>query len=583
MKIAIANRGEVALRIHRAIKKLGHTSLLLHSEPDRASKAYRQCDERACIGPGPSLDSYLNIENVISAAKEAGADALHPGFGFLSENADFAEACKKNSIIFIGPQPESMRLFGDKISAKDFCEKNNVPTLPSYREKDQSLERLIKEAATIGYPVLIKAAAGGGGRGMRVVESEKEFEEKLSSAKNEALKAFGSDQVFLEKYLERAKHIEVQIFGSPKTTYVLGERECSVQRRHQKIIEEALSPSLSEQQREEVYSYAKTLCEMAKYQSAGTVEFLLADNKFYFLEVNTRLQVEHPVTEEIFGVDLVSAQIKNAFGEEINWKQDKLTPQGCSIECRIYAETLKGLPSIGLLGSVSFPASKNIRVELGFEKGDVISPYYDSMIAKIIATGNSREHCIKTLTSYLKESYVFGIESNIPLLLEILNHADFQNATMTTKFFEENFGQGLSLPFDEKNIYSRPYKNPSLFYKKDKSKFSSERVGDKTWFTKAGWTFAKENQGYFRVKQSSSLQRGDGSLQAPMPGQILKIFVSNGQKVLEGDSLFIVEAMKMEHTLKAPFDGEISALQIKEGDSVSSEDIILKVVKKEKT
>jgi len=452
MKIAIANRGEVAVRIARACFELGHESLLLHSEPDTNSTAYRVCDHTASIGPGPSSESYLNIERVVEAAVNNGAHALHPGFGFLSENSDFARACKSAGLIFIGPEPESMDLFGDKISAKDFCEKLKVPTLKSYRKEDQSLEVLISEAKKIGYPVLIKAAAGGGGRGMRAVSSEEDFPSSLESAKNEALKAFGSEKVFLERYLPAAKHIEVQIFGTSDEVFVLGERECSVQRRHQKIIEEALSPSLSSSQRERVYSYARTLADSSGYKGAGTVEFLFADDEFYFLEVNTRLQVEHPVTEEVFDVDLVQAQIKTALQEPIDWIQSELTPLDHSIECRIYAESPKGFPYIGTLGSVLFGfevENENIRIESGFETGDTISPFYDSMIAKVICTSASREDAIDELTEFLESTFITGIQTNIPLLIEILNHPHFVDASMQTDFFEKNFKNGLDEPLGE--------------------------------------------------------------------------------------------------------------------------------------
>ncbi len=455
-KIAIANRGEVACRIHRAIKKLGATSILLHSDPDKNSTAYRICDETSNIGEGPSSKSYLNIENVIQGALKAGATALHPGFGFLSENAEFARACEKNGLIFIGPRPESMDLFGNKISAKDFCEKEDIPTLKSYRGKDQSLERLKKEAKEITYPVLVKAAAGGGGRGMRVVSSESELESSLKSAKNEALKAFGSDEMFLEKYLAAAKHIEVQIFGTGTgDAFILGERECSVQRRHQKIIEEALSPSLSNKQRRDLYSYAKVLTEKSSYLGAGTVEFLFDGDQFYFLEVNTRLQVEHPVTEQVLNIDLVEAQIKTAFKLDLGWDQKKLNPSKHSIECRIYAEDLKGFPSIGELGSMFLGYDqdrKNIRLESGFEKGDTITSFYDSMIAKIICTEDNRETCILKLIQHLRNSVITGIHTNIPLLIKILEHPDFVNGTMNTDFFKINFEDGVLSPWSEDQV-----------------------------------------------------------------------------------------------------------------------------------
>ena len=448
-KIAIANRGEVALRVHKACKALGYNTVLLHSVPDINSIAYRLCDETYCIGKGPASESYINIENVIKGAKVTNCDALHPGFGFLSENATFAETCKKHGITFIGPTPESMKLFGDKIRAKDFCESLDVPTLKSYRSEDQSLSRLIKESKNLSYPVLIKASAGGGGRGMRVVHKEEEFKDSLNSAKTESLKAFGSDEVFLEEYLERAKHIEVQIFGSNSgEIFVLGERECSVQRRHQKIIEEALSPSLTPKLRSEVYNHAITLASSANYKNAGTVEFLFSNNQFYFLEVNTRLQVEHPVTEEIFGLDLVQAQIKTAFDESV---QLKVIPKGHSIECRIYAEDLKGFPSVGRIGTIELEGN-GVRVEQGFERNDKISSFYDSMIAKTIYTTDDRNSCIEKAINHLKNIRLTGVMTNIPLLIKILEHEKFKSGKMDTGFFSDHFSKGLKAPLNENEV-----------------------------------------------------------------------------------------------------------------------------------
>jgi 3-methylcrotonyl-CoA carboxylase alpha subunit len=448
-KIAIANRGEVAVRIHNACKALGHTTVLLHSKPDVDSIAYRLCDETYCIGEGPAPESYINIENVIKGAKASGCDALHPGFGFLSENATFADQCERQGLTFIGPSPESMRLFGDKIKAKDFCESLEVPTLKSYRGSDQSLKRLMTEAKNLSYPVLIKASAGGGGRGMRVVHKEEDFKEALDSAKAEALKAFGSDEVFLEQYLERSKHIEVQIFGDHRgEVFVLGERECSVQRRHQKIVEEALSPSLTPELRSVVYKHALKLASTADYKNAGTVEFLFSNNQFYFLEVNTRLQVEHPVTEEVFGVDLVQAQIKTAFNEDISLKA---SPSGHSIECRIYAEDLKGFPSVGRIGTIDL-SGEGVRVEQGFESLDTISPYYDSMIAKTIYTASDRNTCIDKAIKHLKSVKLTGLMTNIPLLLQILDHKEFRAGLMDTGFFADHFSKGLEAPLNEDEV-----------------------------------------------------------------------------------------------------------------------------------
>ena len=321
-KIAIANRGEVAVRIIRAAQELGLETVLLHSEADTSSLAYRLADERVLVGPSPVQESYLNIEMNVNAAVASGCDAVHPGFGFLSENADFAEAVEKARMIFVGPSPESIRLFGDKISAKNLVKKAGGPTIPGYEGEDQSIQKLISEAKKIGFPVMVKAAGGGGGRGLRVIRHENEAQNLIESAQREGLNAFKSSAVFLEKYLDHAKHIEFQVFGdSSGRVYHLYDRECSVQRRHQKIIEESLSAKLDPHIREKMAKVAVEIAETAQYRGAGTVEFLLQDGEFYFMEMNTRLQVEHPVTEFVLGVDLVKAQILTAMGKPVLWEQ----------------------------------------------------------------------------------------------------------------------------------------------------------------------------------------------------------------------------------------------------------------------
>lgn len=445
-KIAIANRGEVAVRIIRAAQELGYTTALLHSEADQNSVAFRLADENVCIGPSPVSESYLNIERNILAAKAAGAEFLHPGFGFLSENADFAEACLDNRITFIGPTPESIRLFGDKISAKRLVEKAGGKTVPGYDGEDQSMAKLIAEAERIGYPVIVKAAAGGGGRGMRIISSSEKAAEAIDGAKREAKNAFGNDKVFLEKYLDRAKHIEVQIFGDASgNIFHLYERECSVQRRHQKVIEEAGAAKLDAHVRQRMLAVAVEIAQQAKYKGAGTIEFLYQDSEFYFLEMNTRLQVEHPVTELVVGVDLVKAQINTAAGQGLLWTQQDLIPRGHSIECRLYAEDpyKGGVPSTGLLGECHFPQGPGRRFDYGFEAGDEITSFYDSMIAKVVVWDESRARAIRKMKQALRETIIFGVKTNIPYLLEILSHRDFVDGTMTTQFISKYFPKGL--------------------------------------------------------------------------------------------------------------------------------------------
>lgn len=448
-RIAIANRGEVAVRIIRACEELGIETVLLHSEVDAGTRAFRMAHHKVCIGPAPTAESYLNIEANIKGALAGLADAIHPGFGFLSENADFAEACEKAGIVFIGPSPQATRELGDKVRCKQLAQKLGLPLVPGYQGEDQSCERLISEAEKIGYPVIVKAAAGGGGRGMKVLLNSQMAREMIESAQREALSAFGSSKVFLEKYLDRAKHIEFQIFGDATGRVIhLNDRECSVQRRHQKIIEEAMSPSLSFELRRKMGEAASLIASEARYKGAGTVEFLLQDGQFYLLEVNTRLQVEHPVTELVMGVDLVKAQILTAQGDSVFPEHQSISPRGHSIECRVYAENpyLGGVPSTGVLGRVHWPEGPGRRFEFGFEEGDEITSYYDPMIAKVIIWDESRTRAIQKMIQVLKESVVFGVHTNIPYLIKILSHPEFVDGSMTTKFIEKYFSEALDAP-----------------------------------------------------------------------------------------------------------------------------------------
>ncbi|MCX7977840.1 MAG: ATP-grasp domain-containing protein [Bdellovibrionaceae bacterium] len=448
-RLAIANRGEVAVRIIRACQEMGIETVLLHSEADVRTRAWRMADKTICIGPAPSSESYLNIEANIRGAIAGGAQAVHPGFGFLSENADFAQACADAGLIFVGPSPDSIRRLGDKVQCKELAQQAGLPLIPGYQGEDQTIKNLVQQALKIGLPVIVKAAAGGGGRGMKLIRSEAEASELIESAQREAQSAFGSPKVFLEKYLDRAKHIEFQIFGDASGKVVhLFDRECSVQRRHQKIIEEALSPSLDPELRRRMGEAAVAIAELGRYKGAGTVEFLLQDRQFYLLEVNTRLQVEHPVTEEVLGVDLVKAQILTAMGEYLHSPADVRVPRGHAIECRIYAENpyLGGVPSTGLLGRVEWPEGPGRRFEFGFEKGDTITSFYDPMIAKVITWDETRIRCIQKMIRVLKDTVIFGVHSNIPYLLEILQHPEFIEGRMTTRFIEQHFANPISRP-----------------------------------------------------------------------------------------------------------------------------------------
>ncbi len=444
--IGVANRGEVAVRIIHACQELGLKTVLLHSEADRQSLAYRLADERVCIGPAPSSESYLNIEANIQGALSANVDAIHPGFGFLSENADFAKACESARMVFIGPTPASIKLFGDKISAKNLVQKAGGPTVPGYQGSDQELSVLLRKVEEIGCPVIVKAAAGGGGRGLKVIREMDQAKAAIEAAQREGLSAFGSSQVFLEKYLERAKHIEIQVFGDALgRVRHLGERECSIQRRHQKMIEEAPAANLDPDLSAQMAQVAVAIAQEAQYRGAGTVEFLLEGENFYFLEMNTRLQVEHPVTELVYGVDLVKAQLLTAMGQPLDWPE-VLQPRGHAIECRILAEDpyQGGVPSLGILGSCHWPQGPGRRFEVGFERGDEITQFYDSMIAKVIVWDENRLRAIQKMKRTLEETVIFGLKTNIPLLQEILKNGEFVSGRMNTRFMDQNFPKGLA-------------------------------------------------------------------------------------------------------------------------------------------
>ncbi len=483
-RLAIANRGEVAVRIIRACEELGIETVLLHSDVDVRTRAYRMATKTVCIGSAPTDKSYLNITANIEGAMAGGAQGIHPGFGFLSENALFAEACAHRGLIFVGPSPRAIRQLGDKVSCKALAKTLGLPLVPGYEGEDQNLDRLLVEAEKIGYPVIVKAAAGGGGRGMKILREPSEALELIESAQREAVSAFGSGKVFLEKYLDRAKHIEFQIFGDStgKVIHLL-DRECSVQRRHQKIIEESMSPSLSWDLRQRMGETAVLIAEAAGYRGAGTVEFLYQDSQFYLLEVNTRLQVEHPVTEMVMGVDLVKAQILTAQGEAAfdHWTSSNehfqpRQPHGHAIECRIYAENpfLGGIPSTGKLTTVEWPEGPGRRFEYGFEQGDEVSSHYDPMIAKVIVWDETRLRAIKKMKKVLSESIIFGVYSNIPLLQEILSHDEFVKGTMTTRFIETYFSEPLppqSLTLEEEQVIK------ALISRREKA-FNQENLGE---------------------------------------------------------------------------------------------------------
>jgi acetyl-CoA carboxylase, biotin carboxylase subunit len=443
-KILIANRGEIALRIQRACRELGIRTVVVHSEADTEAKYVKLADESVCIGPPPAAASYLNIPAIISAAEVTDAEAIHPGYGFLSENADFAEKVERSGFVFIGPRPENIRLMGDKVSAKQAMAKAGVPTVPgSEGALPDDPKEIVRIARKVGYPVIIKAAGGGGGRGMRVVHTEAALLNAVNMTRSEAQAAFANPVVYLERYLEQPRHIEVQVLADAhKNAVHLGERDCSMQRRHQKILEEAPAPDLPAKLRDRIGERCVDACRRIGYRGAGTFEFLYEDGEFFFIEMNTRIQVEHPVTEMITGVDLVQEQIRVAAGEKLRLRQKDIQVRGHAIECRINAEDpYRFTPSPGRISSYHPPGGPGIRVDSHVYQGYTVPPHYDSMVGKVIAYGATREQAMARMRIALSEMVVEGIHTNIPLHRELLNDTRFLRGGVSIHYLEQKLAQ----------------------------------------------------------------------------------------------------------------------------------------------
>ncbi len=442
-KILIANRGEIALRVQRACRELGIRTVAVHSEADREAKYVKLADESVCIGPAPSSQSYLNVPAVISAAEVTDAQAIHPGYGFLSENADFAERVEQSGFVFIGPRAETIRLMGDKVSAKDAMRKAGVPCVPgSEGALPDDPAEIIRTAKQIGYPVIIKAAGGGGGRGMRVVHTEAALLTSVNMTKAEAQAAFGNPMVYMEKYLEKPRHIEIQVLADQHGNAVfLGERDCSMQRRHQKIIEEAPAPLLNPRLRDKIGERCAEACRKIKYRGAGTFEFLYENNEFYFIEMNTRLQVEHTVTEMITGLDLVQQQIFVAAGEKLKFRQKDIQLRGHAIECRINAEDpYNFVPSPGKINTFHMPGGPGVRIDTHAYAGYTVPPHYDSMIGKLITYGDTRDQAIARMRIALSEMMIGGISTNVPLHADLMADAAFHLGGTSIHYLEQKLG-----------------------------------------------------------------------------------------------------------------------------------------------
>ena len=609
-KLLIANRGEIALRIHRACHEMGIKTVAVHSTADSDAMHVRLADETVCIGPPPASESYLNIPNIISAAEVVHADAIHPGYGFLSENAKFAEIVESHNIIWVGPKPESIEAMGLKDAAKERMIAAGVPVTPGYLGEDQSVERLAAEADKIGYPVLIKAVAGGGGKGMRKVDAAADFADMLASCQREAAASFSNDHVLIEKYILTPRHIEVQVFGDTHGNVIhLFERDCSLQRRHQKVIEEAPAPGMDEATRSELCAAAVRAAKAVDYVGAGTIEFIadasegLRADRIWFMEMNTRLQVEHPVTEEITGVDLVEWQLRVASGEPIPLKQDELAINGWAMEARLYAEDpAKGfLPSIGTLELFQLPEHSG-RVDTGVYEGAEVSPFYDPMIAKVIAWGEDREEARELLSEMLEDSAIWPVRTNSAFLINALDHPDFVAGTVDTGLIgrdgdamtEEPVPTAQALTnaamamvpralqagfrLNAADVRTAPFLLDGKRVEVELHGPGAEEPAPAMLVAEGGsvWQLAP-----WRADTSAGGVAGDGAILSPMPGKVIAVDVAAGDKVTKGQKLLTLEAMKMEHSLTAPFDGVVAELNASAGAQVQVEALLARIEKEE--
>ena len=644
-RILIANRGEIAARITRTCKSMGIEVFAIYSDADKEALHVREADQAVYLGGSLAEDSYLNYKKIIKIALENKIDAIHPGYGFLSENSDFAKALEKNNIRFIGPSVASMKSMSLKNDARNIMEKAGVPVLSGFSADDLSKKEIINRCEGIGFPLIIKASAGGGGKGMHVINKKEEIIVKLEGAKREALSSFGNSSILIEKYLQNPRHIEVQILADNYgNVHTLSDRDCSIQRRHQKVIEEAPATNINQEIRKKMAFQAKQVAKNISYSGAGTIEFLLEDNNFYFMEMNTRLQVEHPVTELILGIDLVELQIKVANNEEV-----KLVPnliKGHAIEARIYAENPEKdfQPAPGKILEFNVPKEDYIRLDTGYLADDEVSSYYDPMVAKIIAYGENRNDALKKLSYALKNTQLIGIKNNIDFLNKILKVPAFSQKNINTNFINK-YWQNLVPTEETKNrliqaaltLYVRgrnysqldekdsPWQNTHNWRHLDNDYENISLICDKEIYNykiktiDGDYTIVKDTDGsffntfkflsdesskniqllcnnkiinlffiklnnedmyinqngyslnlkvrdkyYLELKEESSV----GSMNSPVPGKIAKIFVKNMQSVKKGDVLVIVEAMKMEHSILAPFSGKVLKVNTSEGDQV---------------
>eukprot|EP01133_Synstelium_polycarpum_P012823 gene12823-15051_t len=661
-KILIANRGEIACRVMRTCQKMGIKTVAIHSDVDKYARHVIEADEAICVGPAPTSLSYLNIDNIIEAIKKTGAQAVHPGYGFLSENSKFVAELEKIGVSFIGPGSYAMHALGDKIESKKIAKKAGVSVIPGFIGEVNGIEEVIKIANEIGYPVMVKASAGGGGKGMRIAWNDEDVKIGYRLSKQEAKSSFGDDRMLIEKYIDRGRHIEIQVLSDGETALYFPERECSIQRRNQKVIEEAPSPFLDDPTRRAMGEQAAALAHAVGYRSAGTVEFLVDSKKnFYFLEMNTRLQVEHPITEEITGQDLVEHMIRIAYGEKLRIAQEDLKIKGWAMESRVYAEDpyRNFLPSIGRIKKYIRPEGTGVRIDGGIQEGGEISTYYDPLISKLITYGETRKSAITRMKKALDEYYIKGVNHNVPFLRDVMENETFLSGDFSTNFIPEEYPDGFQgYNFNPKQIeqlavcatllrYMDQYKslsnntNAARAHPVEPDEYHVVRIGNvrhfvgievnkekhtiqfidennETVLKEVEMSVMEEDDEFIKLNIAGNIHRfqihnrtahsytlqfhgskveiivrtpeedelfkympekvsidTSNSLLSPMPGAILTVAVKEGDKVIVGQELCVIEAMKMQNVLRAPRDCVIKSIKCKAGTNVAVDEVLI--------
>ncbi len=579
-KVLIANRGEIAVRVIRACKEMGIASVAVYSDLDREALHVRLADEAYALGGTTAAESYLNTERILEIIEQSGADGVHPGYGFFSENTDFARAITERGVAFIGPPPEAIEVMGDKVSSRIAAQEAGVQGVPGTTTFLTSGDEVVAFGEEFGWPVAIKAAYGGGGRGMRVVNSADEAHAALESAQSEALKGFGRDECYVERYLTWPRHVEMQIIGDTHGEVVwVGERDCSAQRRHQKLIEESPAPAFPAETRQAMGEAAVKVAKACGYYNAGTVEFLYQDGEFWFLEMNTRLQVEHPVTELVSGIDLVREQIRVASGEPLSFTQDDIDLRGWAVEVRVNAEDPaegRFLPSPGTITELVPPQGFGIRWDGGYESGDEVSQYYDNLVGKLIVWGDTREVAIDRMIRALEEFRIEGIATTIPADLAILRHADFRNGEHSTKWVEERLDlTGIGGP---PSSAAGADDEPKVQRDVD-VEVNGKRFSVKVWLPDLPVAAGSGSGAAPRPRRAAAAgggaAAGSGKVTVPMQGTIVKVLVEVGQAVEAGQPVCVLEAMKMENNITADKAGTIAEIKVETGQSVGSGDVVV--------